>query len=271
MQRRVSLFPVLLAAIALGVPFRDASAQHNHTPPPIHLTYRGGPLVQNARIVTLFWGPNWSQSPLPGYFDDFFRTLFADGRFMANLAQYSVNNYQIGSGSFAGTLTDSQQPPARLQDALIQAEIRAQAAAGHLPKPDPNTIYFVFTPPGVEVFDRYGDNSVRDFYSYHDYASGSNGFPYAVVAYDDSLDDPGQMTIYASHELAEAITDPAPTESQLGWYDDYYGEVVDIIDVLYDEGLIDEGGDVAELTGAGGSVYWVEKFWSLKTNAPVAF
>src|SRR5262249_4999782 len=120
-------------------------------------------------------------------------------------------------------------------------------------------------------FDRYGDNSVRDFYSYHDYASGSDGFPYAVVAYDDSLEDPGQMTIYASHELAEAITDPAPTEDQLAWYDNYYGEVVDIVDVLVEDGLIAEGGDLAELRGSDGSTYWVERFWSLKSNAPVAF
>jgi hypothetical protein len=272
MKFRVALFALMLAAIPFGPARRVAADPHRRTPRPVNLTYRGGPLVPTVRVVTLFWGSDWGASPLPGYFNGFFQTLFADGRYMANLAQYGVRGHEIGNGTFAGTVTDSQRPPAKLRDAQIQAEIRAQVAAGHLPAPDPNTAVAVFTPPGVEVFDRYGDNSVRDFYSYHDFADGSDGFPYLVIAYDDSLDDPREMTIYASHELAEAVTDPDVTgaDDQLGWYDKYYGEVADIVAAFYDDGLIGESAYTAELDGKDGSAYWVQKFWSVRDNAPVA-
>jgi hypothetical protein len=272
MKLRVVLFALLLAAIPFGPDSRGAAALRKRTPRPVNLTYRGGPLVPNVRVVTLFWGPDWDASPLPGYFNEFFQTLFADGRYMANLAQYGVSGHEIGNGTFAGTVTDSQGPPPKLRDAQIQAEIRTQVAAGHLPAPDSNTMVAVFTPPGVEVFDRYGDNSVRDFYSYHDFADGSDGFPYLVIAYDDSLDDARQMTIHASHELAEAVTDPDVTraDDQLGWYDKHYGEVADIVATFYDDGLIGESDYTAELDGKDGTVYRVQKFWSVRDNAPVA-
>src|SRR5262249_4732898 len=187
----------------------------------------GGPLIENVKVATLFWGSSWQGNSLTGYFNGFFRTLFADGRYMANLAQYSAGGYTIGNGSFVVTDTDNQNPPAKVTDAQMRAELVARVVAGHLPQPDENTVYFVFTPPGVEVYDSNGDNSVDDFYSFHDY-DFDNGFAYAVVPYDDTLQDPRLMTLYASHELAEAVTDPQPYDGTLGWYDSYYGEVADI-------------------------------------------
>jgi len=271
MKRAVGLTLGLVMAVSLGALPRSVMARSSRIPPPIRLTYRGGPLVRNARVVLLFWGPGWSGTQLPGYFSDFFRALFADGRYMGHLAQYSVKNYVIGNGTFAGAAIDSSQPPSKLSDVQIRTEIRAQVAAGHLPKPDANTIYYVFTPPNVVVYDRYGYNSARDFYSYHDYAPGNDGFPYVSMPYDDSLGDARGMTVNASHELSEVVTDPAPSESQLGWYDDNYGEVADIVDTLYDQGRIEDADYVDELETSDGTAYLVEKFWSNKDNAPVAF
>jgi len=273
MNRPVSLACGLLAAAGLATLPPAATARASRTPPPITFTYRGGPLLPHVRVVTLFWGPAWSGSTLPAYFNSFFRALFADGRYMANLAQYSASGQPIGNGSFGGTAADTQQPPAKLQDAQIRTEIRAQIAAGHLPKPDGNTLYVLFTPPNVEVFDEYGDNSVDDFYSFHDFDFAADGFPYAVLPYDDSLGDARYMTINASHEMSEAVTDPEVTGAvnQVGWYDDYYGEITDIVDTLYDEGKIDDAGVTDELDGADGTAYLVEKNWSVKDNAPVAF
>jgi len=131
-------------------------------------------------------------------------------------------------------------------------------------------VYFVFTPPGVEVYDSNGDNSVDDFYSFHDYDFES-GFAYAVVPYDDTLQDPRLMTLYASHELAEAVTDPQPYEGTLGWYDDYYGEVADIPATLWDNYQISDAEFVDELDAADGTPYLVQTVWSNKAAASVAF
>lgn len=273
MQRPVALSLSLLAAAGLGALPHHAAARVSRTPPPIQLTYRGGPLLPHVRVVTLFWGSAWKGSSLATYFNGFFRTLFVDGRYMANLAQYGAGGRPVGNGTFGGSATDTQAPPARLRDPQIRTEIRAQIAAGHLPKPDGNTVYFVFTPPNVEVFDAYGDNSVNDFYSFHDFDFGSDGFPYAVLPYDASLGDARYMTINASHELSEVVTDPEVTgaDNQVGWYDDYYGEITDIVDTLYDDGRIDQTGYVDKLDASDGTAYLVEKNWSVKDNAPVAF
>src|SRR5689334_21397585 len=83
MKRPQPLPLCLLAAVALVLPVGSASAAR--TPPAIRFTYRGGPLLTHVRVVNLFWGPGWSGTKLPDYFDSFFRDLFADGRFMANL------------------------------------------------------------------------------------------------------------------------------------------------------------------------------------------
>src|SRR4051794_5558210 len=139
----------------------------------INLKYYGGPLIEHVRVATLFWGKSWRQDQkqrqLGDYMNGFFQDLFADGRFMANLAQYSAGGYTIGNGSFGATATDEQQPPARVTDAQIQTEIRAQIAAGHLPPPDANTIYFVFTPPQVVVTEGTGESG-KEFLGYHSYS-----------------------------------------------------------------------------------------------------
>jgi hypothetical protein len=272
MKNHPSLSFSMLAAAGLFLCPRSGFARPP-TPPPINLTYRGGPLLPHARVATLFWGSYWSGSSLPGYFNSFFSALFADGRYMANLAQYGVRGRPIGNGTFGGTTTDTQTPPSQLRDSQIRTEIRAQIAAGHLPAPDGNTIYFVFTPPNVELYDEYGGNSVNDFYSFHDYDFASDGFPYAVLPYDDSLGDPRFMTMNASHELSEIVTDPEVTgaDNQVGWYDDNYGEVADVVDELLSEGRIGQHNWYDVLDAADGTAYLVEKIWSVKNNAPVAF
>ena len=158
-----------------------------------------------------------------------------------------------------------------MHDAEIQTEIRAQIAAGNLPATTPDTLYFVFMPPKTVVVDAYGDDSVNNFAGYHDYATGSDGFSYAVIPYDDSLANPQHMTLYASHELAEAITDPEPGDNTLGWYDDRYGEVGDIPVTLYSTNRITQSQLIDELDAPDGTAYLVQKEWSNQANAPVAF
>jgi hypothetical protein len=264
----VVFIPLLLIA-ALGIRPADAAAATRL--PAIKLTYRGGPLIEKVKVSTLFWGASWKDSSLPGYFNGLFRSLFDDGRFMANLAQYSASGYTISNGSFAGTDTDPQDPTAKVTNTQIQSEIRAQVAAGHLSQPDADTVYFAFMPPGVVVYDGTGANSLEDFAAYHDYRFGSDGFAYAVIPYDDTLPDPRFMTLYASHELAEAVTDPEPYDSTVAWYDDYYGEIGDIPPTLYDANQISINGLVDQLNDTDGTPYLVQKVWSLQDNASVAF
>jgi hypothetical protein len=246
-----------------GLPAVPASTSR---PNPV---YHGGALLQHATVATLFWGSDWGQKPLPGYVNGFFQALFADGRYMANLAQYSSGSYQIGNGALVTTATDSVAPPASLSDAQIRAEISAQVAAGQLPKPGPDTLYFVFTPPHVAV-EAYGEVSGTGFDGYHSSAVDGHGtgFAYAVIPY---ADDRSALTTTISHELAEAVTSPQPTEPNTGWYDKSTGEIADIVQGLYYAGQIGKTAYLDALVGADGTQYTVQKVWSVHDGAPIAF
>jgi hypothetical protein len=244
-----------------------SAAPHSSALDHINVTYRGGPLLQHVKVSTLFWGPSWNGSPIPSYLNSFFTTLFADGRYMANLAQYSAGGYTIGNGEFAGTTTDDQDLSSRVTDTQIQAEIRAQVAAGHLPQPDPDTLYIVVIPGAEPVVDPSGAVSTRLFNAYH-YYSRNEGFAYAVVIDQSSA----QLTKSASHEMAEAVTDPqVDRRFTLGWYDDRNGEIGDIPNALYAAGRIGRSQWIDLLVGSDGTQYVVQTEWSNKDNGPVAF
>jgi len=228
-------------------------------------------MLQNVQVATLFWGSDWKGSPLTDYFDGFFKSLFADGRYLSNLSQYDTGGYQVGTGTLATMTVDEQAPVATIQDADIRTEIRAQIAAGNLPKQTANTLYFVFTPPNTLVVNAYGDDSQNNFAGYHDFDSNSDGFAYAVIPYDDRLSNPHGMTLYASHELAEAITDPEPGDGTLGWYDNRNGEVGDIPVSLYQARKIAKSALVDELDLPDGTIYQVQREWSNQDSVPVAF
>jgi hypothetical protein len=260
---------VLLAGALAALPVGGRAVNDSDQ---IEVKYHGGPLLQHVRVATLFWGRYWIQKHVTDYFTGFFQALFTDGRYMANLAQYSAGGFQIGNGAFVATARDGKQPPARVTDEQIQGEIRAQVAAGRLPQPDPNTLYVVFTPPQVVVVDAEGGGSEHDVYGYHnDFFDGQGGgFAYAVIPYNPR----GLMTIAASHQLAEAVTDPRPAlqcTREGGWYDEHNGEIGQIPAYLRAAQRIQEEDLVDLLVGRDGRSYLVQKVWSVRGGKPVAF
>jgi hypothetical protein len=186
------------------------------------LTYNGGPLLANVEVYTVFWGSAWSQGDLATLASDlnaFFQYIVASP-LIDQLAEYTTQGYGIGQGTLAGTstLTDTD-PPSMVSDQQIQDLLTQRTGSGDLPAPDANRLYFVFTPPGVAV-TLGADQSCVVFCGYHDQIGG-NLF-YAVMPYPDcsgcqtasgSVLD--ALTVVASHELCEAITDAIPAQ---GWY-----------------------------------------------------
>ena len=107
---------------------------------------------------------------------------------------------------------------------MLQHEISSNPAVPH---PTPNTLYFVYLPPGVRVVQ--GSASCQAFCGYHNDVSGQ--IFYAAMPYPGCAGCLGGLTALdaltstSSHELCEAITDPIPGQ---GWYDDANGEIGDI-------------------------------------------
>src|SRR5262249_22961431 len=87
--------------------------------------------------------------------------------------------------------------------------------------------------------------SIRNFAGYHAAFPGRTAgygadIHYAVIAYAGGynaifpgLSPFGSMTLTASHEIAEAATDPNVNFRALGWYDDYNGGEIGAI-TLYE-------------------------------------
>jgi len=195
------------------------------------LTYRNGPLLASPEVFTLFWGSAWqgAQAAVAKQVKQFFDYILTSP-LIDQLAEYSVASYRIGHGKHIGTaITTTPKLGASISDTAIQHRLQAEIA-GHaaVPAPTPNTLYFVYLPPGVKVVQG-GSASCSGFCGYHNDIAGQ--VFYAVMPYPGCTGCTGglapfdALTSTSSHELCEAITDPIPGQ---GWYDDTNGEIGDI-------------------------------------------
>lgn len=215
-----------LRIVPLHPHVRDAAA------PNPQLTYRGGSLLSNVEVFTVFWGADWEQSAkaaliseLNSFFDDILVSSLID-----QLSEYNVPGKPIGHGVLLGSNTFTKSSPGKsITDAAIQSFLQAQITAGSFPAVTENTLYFVYLPPGTQVKQSTAA-SCKDFCGYHD-ATASGGIYYAVMPYPNcsgclgGLETFPALTSTSSHELCEAITDPVPGQ---GWYHDNNGEIGDI-------------------------------------------
>jgi hypothetical protein len=200
-------------------------------PPAAQVTYRGGPLLTAVKVFTIFWGEAWKTSPasaLPDQINQFFKFVLSSS-LIDQLSEYSVAGKRIGHGSFIDTLTITSPPLSHsITDAAIQAALQQEIKSGAAPKPDANTLFFIYLAPGTPVVQG-GSRSCQAFCGYHD--TFGSGIYYAVMPFPNcsgclgGLTNLDALTSTSSHELCEAITDPVPGQ---GWYDDTHGEIGDI-------------------------------------------
>ena len=197
-----------------------------------HLTYRGGPLLTQAQVFTTFWGRAWEESPQSAVLqsiNEFFADILSS-ELIDQLAEYDLAGQQIQHGQLVGSAT---VPGARFRSSTSDGALRHRlqhliATDARFPQPTPNTLYFVYLPPGV-VLVSGGDRSCQAFCGYHDHINTQ--IFYAAMPYPGcagctgALQPLDALTSTSSHELCEAITDAVPGQ---GWYDDSHGEIGDI-------------------------------------------
>ena len=133
------------------------------------LTYRGGPLLTAVEVFTVFWGAEWKQAPQIALVTNL--NLFFDyilmSALMDQLGEYSVPGKNIGHGKRTGTaVLTSPAPNTPVQDSEIQQLLQQEIASKNLPAPGPNSLYFFFLPPGVQVVQG-GSASCRAFCGSH--------------------------------------------------------------------------------------------------------
>ena len=109
-----------------------------------NLIYWGGPVIQQAKVVSIFWGSEWGSDANPsslttailGYFAQFGGT----GEYKV-ITQYSgIQQTNLTNQSWV----DTSNPPTNVSDAAVQSEV-VKYFGGHA-GPDGSTIYEVFLP-----------------------------------------------------------------------------------------------------------------------------
>lgn len=226
--------------------------------PAANMTYHGGPVIPNVSIVAIFWGSFWQQqAALITNLEQYF-TFMVTSSFLDMLAEYSTPTQTIGRGTYNQTVTITNTEPGggggTVSDAQIQTALQQWTQDGTAPAPNANTLYFVFLPQGVtSTLD--GSSSCQQYCGYH----GSAGsIYYALMPYADCVgcsqdNELDTLTVIASHELAEAITDPYWTaNSGTGWFDDNTGEEI---------------GDVCTGNTTQLGNYMVQQVWSQSQNS----
>jgi TIR domain len=229
----------------------DPHQEENSSRPPPQFTHRGGPLLGAVKVFTIFWGTVWREEPqtsLAQQLNQFFDFILTSP-LIDQLAEYSVPDQPIEYGERIGTVTltepswQSLVSPSLIRH-IFQREISINL---DLPRPTPNTLYFIYLPPGVIV-----GNEVTLSCSYHDHIN-ENVF-YVVIPYPDyegctgGLADFDALTLLSAHDLCDAITDPIPG---YGWFDDIHIEI----------------GDPCAFKAKKLGAYTVQLEWSNKSNA----
>jgi hypothetical protein len=208
------------------------------TPGSPGLQYHGGPLLTNIHVEAVFLGTDWTTNPLDAQLESQINSFLAAlvvSPYMNLLSEYSEPGYAIGAGQFVGSYQagnvamTSTSSGKLIKDSTIQTTLNGLINGGHFP-PNPNNLYCVFTPPGANV-----DAAPKGVGGYH--SALSFGLPlYYYAVLPDPLRSQGWLagfgqlsstnmnaafqvyTEVASHEIAEAVTDPN-TNKVSGWYD----------------------------------------------------
>ncbi len=200
------------------------------------VTPHGGSVLPHVEAAPIFYGSRWHLSAqteadaayLTGFLQDVTNSPYMD--MLANAG------YGVGRGSAAGATfasdgwsePDTLDATQTLTDSNVQATlqwwINNDGKFAGL-QPDGNRLYVIFVEPGVVAADNTGNSSANGggtMLAYHNSFAGQDAFGnnvnirYAVIPYADGavnnamswLTTRDSMTSSASHELAEAVTDP---------------------------------------------------------------
>jgi hypothetical protein len=210
------------------------------------VTFFGGNLLTQVQAQALFLGNEFSSAATSterATLDAFLKDT-TGGPYMQALARAG---YNVGPGSAVAGAVDntSLTVGSTIGDAFIRSRLQADINSGLLQAPNADTLYVVYVEPDVAVNLGLGQGTTQQgILGYHTAFVGANGAPirYAVVvspggaAGNSVLPEAAtaidQLTAVASHELAEAVTDPDVNSNvnngRLGWVDPQRGEIGDI-------------------------------------------
>ncbi len=220
---------------------KDASVPKAQNPQPIPpVIYNGGPLLTAASLVSVTFDNDTLRTTIESFDDsigttawwDAVRAGFCDGNGKNCVGQTKGGGHvHLPAASAQANYTDSAGGGA----STIQTMISGYIASATFPAPTANSLYMIYFPASSTI-SLDGDVSCQKFGGYHN-SMKYNGvqFAYAIMPRcatgKGAQGDLDQLTTAASHELAEAATDPFISTDPQNPYTGY-GGFQDAWDVL---------------------------------------
>lgn len=194
------------------------------------VTYQGGPVIAQATVVLIFWGPAFANAGSPDnrYATTLqsFRGIFGTSQEYMVLEQYGVNPGNLAAGT--PDWFDTSTPPTDVTDADVQAEVNRYLASHTF---SASTVYEVVIPStsysSIDGEDSCGGPNL-DYCSYNSsYTSGSKNVIYSIQPYASCSGCQVAGWTAAQNEehfvgkdTVDAVTNPLGT----GWWDTATGE-----------------------------------------------
>ncbi len=219
----------------------------------LDMKYVGGAVMPAVHVQNIYLGADWADASN--------QVLAAEKNRFEQFSQFIVKSSYMTmlSGSGYGVGPGTSEPGVVLPLALDKTKVLDDAAIRFIllgqisaqgskvnGSPDANTLYMIYLEPGV-VTKIWSYDSVSALYGWHAAFAGKTraGDPvdirYAVMPHTGGPNlsaaswpvntDTDMMTLTASHELAEAATDPDGNYKKIGWYRPDNGDEIGDVEV----------------------------------------
>jgi hypothetical protein len=235
------LTPIENTTVIHMLPLQDSTQVIvDSAPAGAHLTDFGGPVLTNVHVSPIFWNSGTQfQANLNPFYND-----VPNSPLFTLLSQYRA----IGHGNGQAGFVDNRATRS-VRDSAVQTEVLRVINLGTaVAPPSANTYYPVHFPSGMSVTAPDGSRSCVQFCAYHGTFAVQNSAGQVININYGVVPDQGggcaggcggnaqrvnNLTSVASHELVEAVTDPAvglatTFAPPLAFYDMTNGEIGDI-------------------------------------------
>jgi hypothetical protein len=184
--------------------------------------YYGGPVLSHVKVIAVLWGKDVDSSVASGIGP--FYAAAVDSTYLDWLDLYNTKRQasggrngtqqDIGRGTYGGLVTIAPASSGHLDQGQIESELDRQIDAGTLPSPDANTLYMIHFPSSANIDISFGASCDSWCADHEGYNSPKHGYIYYAMMPECLAGCGGgsafeSITEAASHELVEAVTDPA--------------------------------------------------------------
>ena len=191
----------------------------------------GGPVLNHMKLVTVTFyhsnpdagapgdGGDGGPAHIPDPLRDSLRS-FDDFIVKSDWWHQTMSGFKVGDGTggLYGELEDTHVAGQTITDDDIQLLLQSGVDSGELPPPEPQILYALYFPASTRITN-FGSAACADFLGYHFemyivYNETPVRVAYAVMPRCSAAtptDVKDQLTVTASHEFAEAASDPYPS------------------------------------------------------------